>query len=254
MLCGKIIITNEGREEIQTLLDSIRTKKAFFATNDSKDAFVISINADDESLYEICKDLASYISERYMRPEVCRYIEKVYTCFNGDEKERIYQTSLNCQAVSELAGRIYVFMKTEEKINLYGFYKFMCTDISAAVLSEAETEAERLISLNDTEDFINLLRQFAAMSPLSAERVDIVAKKHSIRIINSDPGCDYNAEFASLDPMPEDILSELVALNPQKIVIHGKSFYDKSEFSVIINGVFKDRVSYCEGCSLCFES
>lgn len=253
MLCGKIIITNENREDIQIFLDSIKKRKAFFGLSESDGAFVIKLNADDEALYEVSCDLAEYIAKTQITRDIRRHIEKQYTCFNGDEKERILSACLNSGEIGELPGRIYIFLKSENSINPDGFYKFMCTDISESVSAATDGEAERLISLNDTEDFIQLLKYFAALSPLVTERVDIIAKKYSIRVINSDPTGNYNAEFASLDPMPEDILSELVALNPQKIVVHGREFYDKSEFSVIINGVFGDRVVYCEGCFLCPE-
>ena len=248
MLCGKIIITNENREEIQRLLDTNKNNFIDFQLN-----FYVNKNLDEEVLYDVCCNLAEYIAKVYITNDIYCHIENNYTCFNSDEKKIIRSFALSCEEIGELPGRIYIFLKAENSINLFGFYKFMCKDIKASVYDASTEEAERLVSLNDAEDFIELLKYFASMSPLCTQRVDIIAKKHSMKIVNSSSDNSYNAEFATLDPMPEDILSELVTLNPEKIVVHGKEFYEKSEFSVIINGVFKGRVSYCDGCYLCRE-
>ena len=250
MLCGKTIITNENRDKIRRVL-SLENSKLLLEQSKSSINLITDENVTEEILYEVCCDLAEFISKAYVAKDIYRYIEKNYSCFNADEKKIICSHALNCEQIGELPGRIYIFLKSENSINLFGFYKLMCTDIVSAVNDAVTEEAERLVSLNDTEDFIELLKYFAAMSPVSSERVDIVAKKCSIKIVNSADENTYNAEFASLDPMPEDILSELVALNPKKIVVHGKEFYEKSEFSLIINSVFKDRIFYCTGCSLC---
>ena len=218
---------------------------------ESGDAFVISINANDEALYDVCCDLAEFLVRTEVKRSVYRNVEQRYDVFNADEKERILSSVARCDELGELPGRMYIYLKSGSSINPQGFYRFMCKDIDSAAVEASSDEAERLISLNDTEDFIQLLKYFASLSPLITERVDIVAKKYSIKVINSDTDGDYTAEFASLDPLPEDILSELVTLNPKKIVVHGREYYDSSEFSVIIDGVFGERVTYCEGCFLC---
>ena len=250
MLCGKTIITNENRDKIRGILN-FENSKLLLEQYSFPMNLITDKNLKDEILYEVCCDFAEFVSKVYVAKDIYRYIEKNYSCFNADEKKIICSHALNCEKIGELPGRIYIFLKTENSINLFGFYKFMCTDIVSAVNDAVSQEAERLVSLNDTQDFIELLKYFAAMSPVSTERVDIVAKKCNIKIVNSADENTYNAEFASLDPMPEDILSELVALNPKKIVVHGKEFYEKSEFSLIINNVFKDRIFYCTGCLLC---
>jgi len=251
MLCGKIIITNENREDIQKLLNSLEKRSVFFGLKEKGEAVILNFNADDETVYEISCDVADYIAKTGITRDIYRYIEKQYSCFNRQEKEIICNSALNCREAEELAGRIYVFLKTEKNLNPDGFYRFMCTDITDAVLGSADEEAERLISLNEDRDFIEFLKCFASMSSANTEKVDLVAEKNSIKIVNAVSVDDLGAEFGNLDTVPEDILSELVALNPVMIVVHGKDNYEKSEFSVIINEVFENRVFFCEGCSLC---
>jgi len=251
MLFGKIIITNENREEANEFLNSVEKRNAFFGRKEKDGFIILSFNADDETLYDICCDIADYIIKSQIRRDVFRYIEKEYTCFNGQEKEIIFSETLECREVKELAGRIYIFLKTENAINPISFYKFMCTDIGEAALSTADEEAEKLISLNDDRDFMDFLKYFASMSSVSVDEIDIIAEKNCLRIATAHADEKYNTEFGSLDVMAEDILSELVTLNPKKIIVHGKENYQKNEFSVIINSVFENRVFFCEGCPLC---
>lgn len=251
MLCGKIIITNDNREDTQRFLKSVKKRNVFFGSKEKDGVLILNFNADDENVYEISCDIADYIANTNITRDVFRYIEKQYSCFNRQEKEIICMAALNCREAGELAGRIYVFLKTEKSLNPDGFYKFMCTDIADAVLCSADEEAERLISLNEDHDFIEFLKCFASMSSANTEKVDLVAEKNSLKIVNVVSGDDLNAEFGILDAMPEDILSELVALNPQMIVVHGKENYEKSEYSVIINEVFENRVFFCDECPLC---
>lgn len=252
MLCGKIIITNENRENVYLLSDLIKKQNIPFCADDLHETTVINISGGDDNLYALCRAAAEYITEVEIKRDIFRILEKHYSCFNGDEKEIICLAVLKCPFLNELPGRIYIYIKFNGSVNPNGFYRFLCTDIKKAVFEAVSEEADKLISLNDTEDFIQLLKYFASMSPMSTEKADIVAAADGIHLL-SCPEADYMCEIASLEAPSEDILSELVTLNPKKIVVHGRKFYEASELSAVINGVFGGRVTYCSGCSICKE-
>ena len=251
MLCRKIIITNDKRDNAQMLIDFIKERNVFFEVNNGGDACAVNIDSDDEKLYEICCGISEYIMYSEIKPDIKRILEHEYSCFNRDEKEIICRSVFLSDELSELAGRIYIYLKCNKAINPSGFYRFMCRDYAEMVSELVSEESDKLISFNDTADFIQLLKYFASMSPICAERVDIVAYSNGIRIVNVvNAGADHRAEFADMD-ITNDVLSELVNLNPAKIVIHGKDYYLKNDLCTVISGVFGGRIAFCDGCPMC---
>lgn len=237
---------------MQKLLNCIENQEIFFEITNYGNLSAIKFKADDEKLYVICCAIAEYIISSEGESCVYRALNREYSCFNRDERELVKASVLKSDELSELPGRIYIYLKCNESINPRGFYRFMCRDMAECIYSLVSEEADRILRLNDTADLISLLRYFASMSPVCCERVDIIAEKDSLMILNPDRSDGlFGEEFANMDLMCEDTLCELVSLNPQKIVVHGKKYFDENEHSSVINGVFGGKIDYCSGCPLC---
>lgn len=254
MLCTKIIITNDKRDNAQKLLDFIKNSNVFFEHSSIDGSCIVNVNADDEKLYEICCKISEYIMYTAVKADIKKTLDAEYSCFNNDEKELICSSVFMIDELSELTGRIYIYLKYNKAVNPLGFYRFMCRDIAEAVSEAVLIEADKIIGLNDTEDFIRLLRYFSSMSPFCAEKAELIADSAGIRILEvKNREENYGSEFASMELAGDDVLSELVNLNPSSIVIHGKKFFDSDDMAEVINGVFGERITFCTGCALCSQ-
>lgn len=245
MLCKKIIVANDNIGYEQKLIDFIKNSNVFFENEIKEKFFVLNISANDESLYEICCEISEYIKHTAIKEDVKKILEREFSCFNADEKSRICKSVFAAEELKELSGRIYVYLKFNKSVNPVGFYRFMCKDVAHCVENAVLREAEKMISINDTEEFIGMLRYFSAMSPVSTDIVELTADKNGLRISAVKGNGDCNTEFADLEIVTEDILAELVTLNPSSIVVHGKEYFECDGMSSVILGVFGDRISYC---------
>jgi putative sporulation protein YtxC len=72
------------------------------------------------------------------------------------------------------------------------------------------------------------------------------------QVINSDYLKDFMVELAENEINYEDLLiSSLITISPRQIMVHlGNGNFPAAALETI-NQVFADRVSQCQGCSLC---
>lgn len=244
MLCTRIIFTNDKRETADKLSAFMRRVCICHEFNEYSDSCEIEAEPDDEKLYEMCCELSAHITDDYIKKNIEHFLDKNYACFNSDESKIICCNVLARDCVSELPGRLYVYIKVNKSVNPFAFYRFMCTDISREVLDAAAQEADKILTMNENSDFIELLKCYAGVSPESVDTVEIIAAGRGIRITACNPDtADYNAEFG-LDEA--DILSELVTLNPKRILISGKDDFLRNDISAVITSVFEGRIEYLD--------
>lgn len=240
MLCKRIVFTEDVCGGSDRILDFARQSGIHHSVLKSDDALEMETDADDEELYSICCELSKYVSENHIKAQIMSFLHRSYNCFNEDEHRLICTKVTEREFISELSGRMYVYLKVNGTINPHGFYTFMCRDISARVLTEAEVEAENIIAMNDNNDFIELLKYFSSVSPDSADRVELSCDRGGIRI-TSCQSANSDTEYALEDA---DVLAELVTLNPKSIEITGKEDFLKNDLYAVITAVFKDRIEY----------
>lgn len=242
MLCTKIIFTNDKREAAEKLSAFMHRADIRHKMNEYPDTCELEADADDEKLYELCCEISQHISDNHIKKSIERFLDKCYACFNSDECKIICYNVLRRDCISEIPGRLYIYLKVNKSVNPFAFYRFMCTDISREVLESAGEEADRILSMNENSDFIELLKCFSHISPESVETVELSAHGPEIRIISCTPElADYNAEYGADEA---DVLSELVTLNPSHIVISGKEDFLKNDISAVITSVFEGRIEY----------
>lgn len=242
MLCKKIVISKEENETLDEIGSYMSRQCIDHTLKENEDVSTVSFVADDEKLYDLCQFLADTVLKRKIENRLKRYITKTYGCFNSDECKVILGSVLNCELARELPGRIYIYLKINKSINPHGFYDFMCKDVTDYILDCASEEAEKLIAMNDNNDFIEILKCFSDLSPGSSEMVEISADSTGLKISACYPGRgDCLSEYAGDDA---DVLSELIALNPDTILVHGKEEFLRNDMSSVITAVFDGRIEY----------
>lgn len=243
MLCTKIVFTSDTGNYEHKFSDFLTAHKFKHKVYRHRDSSEVETETDDEGLYDICCELSQYISQHTIREAIANFLYSNYKgCFNSDEINLIYANVSKRDFLSELPGRIYVYIRMQNTINPFAFYVFMCRDINSKVLDTACDEADKLFAVNENAEFIELLKSFAVVSMESFDRVELTADSTGIRISSCMPEeAGVCTEYAVDE---EDVLAELVTMNPKRIDIMGKEDFLNSEISTVITAVFEDRIHY----------
>lgn len=242
MLCSKIIFTREDIECSDRVSEFIKNKGLVCANRNQSDISEIEVEADDEELYGICRELTRYVRDKMIKSHVNKILAKEYACFNSDEKGIILANVFNSDFLGEIPGRMFVYLKINKRINPFAFYRFMCTDITNLIENATCAEADRILAVNDDADFVDLLKYFSQISAESSELIELTATEGEVRITDYGPGYGLNStEYGYCDA---DVLAELVTMNPRKIEIKGKEEFLKTEIAGVITAVFQDRIYY----------
>lgn len=247
IVCKRIVLANDNHGNCAALSDFIERCGVGAEYSLTEGYVSVSFDADDEILYDICGAVTEFIIQTAVKSDINKILDFEYNCFNKDEKSLIVGSVLSSDCLLELTGRIYIFLKCEKTVNPVGFYRFMCRDIFAAVYDSVMNEADKLMALNDTGDFIRVLKYFASISSESIEKAELTADDRGIRISHVEGNVPYaDAEFADMSAYGEDVLAELVSLNPKSIIVHGREIFDKNILSDIIKNVFEKRITYAD--------
>ena len=243
MLCTKIVFTSDTKKYEHDISSFLTARNFKYKIHRHEDSTEVDTETDDEGLYDICCELSRYVEELSVRETVEVFLHCNYRgCFNSDETKLIYSNVCKKTFLKELPGRLYVYIRTQNTVNPFAFYTFMCKDIHSKVIDTAGNEADKLFTVNENTEFIELLKNFEVVSMESYDKVELVADNTGIRIASCFPEeRDICTEYA-LDE--EDILAELVTMNPKHIDIKGKEDFLNSEISTVITAVFEDRIHY----------
>lgn len=241
MLCTKIIFTNEANENAHCISDFMHKAGIDHRLNKSVDWVEVETDDDDEEIYSVCCELSRLIQEKSIKPTLIKFLQKDYACFNSDEIKIIICNVFQRDLFAELSGRIYVYLKAFGSINPFSFYLFMCKDIAKNATFATGEEADKILSMNENRDFIDLLKCFADIAHDSPDSVEITADRSGIRITACNPkNQNSNLEFGD----EADLLAELVTMNPKQIEVLGKEEFLKNDLSAVIAAVFEDRILY----------
>ena len=243
MLCTKIVFTSDTKNYENSFSEFLTAHKIKCKVYRHRDSSEVEVETDDEGLYDICCELSEYIGKLCIRDDIAKFLHSDYRgCFNSDEIKLICTNVSKRDFLKELPGRIYVYIRTQNTINPFAFYTFMCKDINSKVLDTVCDEADKLFAVNENTEFIELLKSFAVVSMESYDRVELTADSTGIRISSCVPKEEGVCTEYAVDE--EDVLAELVTMNPKRIDIMGKEEFLNSEISTVITAVFEDRIHY----------
>lgn len=242
MLCIQFIFTKEYFSYGEQLARDAKCLEHTCGLSTYCDLVEVEADAEDEGLYELCCIVSEYIKGKCIQSSVKRFLLSNYACFNSDECAVICTGVSERKFVSDIPGRMYIYLKIWGSINPFSFYTFMCRDIDALVCEVASEEAEKMLLARDNGDFISLLKSFADVSMANSDFVELTADSRGLRITSCRPATnDGTVEYSAEE---EDILARLVTLNPGRISICGKEDFLKNDLSAVITAIFEDRIQY----------
>ena len=243
MLCKRIVFTNDDGIYCDELVSHMSRMDITHKLYKEDTYTEIIIKADDERLYELCCELTGGVKKTEIRNYILKLLLREYGCFNADERKVICASVLRCDFLDELSGRMYIYLKVNKSINPIAFYRFMCRDMEENIKELVYDEADKMLSVNDNGDFIEILRYFSRISPDSADTVELTADSSGVRI----SACFPKQSEAIMEEYGEedaDVLSELVTLNPKHISVYGREEFLNSDLAGVITAVFEERIEY----------
>ena len=243
MLCKRIVVTNDSGINCDELVCYMSKSGAWHKLYKEDTYAEIIIKLNDESLYEFCCELNNKIKKTEIRNYILKLLLREYGCFNSDERKVICASVLRSDFLDELSGRMYIYLKVNKSINPTAFYRFMCRDMKENIKELVYEEADKMLSINDSTEFIEILKYFSKISPDSADTVELTADSSGVRISACYP---EQTEIAMEEYGEEDadVLSELVTLNPKHISVYGREEFLNSDLAGVITAVFEERIEY----------
>ncbi len=273
--------------EIQELKTMLKKKNIIIGVVESIETNIhmIKIICDDECYNEKVKKIIDlYVSnilykiviDKYKEKEMFDFLIDTYFFLKQDEiievEEEIMKV-LYCEEDLKNENLVYCMNKMntvirkiqdclEEntEININGFITFRMKDLREDIEEIIDKVVENYMVEKEYKEFVKLLKYFVDIQESKIEEIDICIGENGNYSIRDDHGNDIFNEFmkelaecrVDTDANIEDvIISGLITNVPKKVVIHGKENCGNKEFLETIASVFGERVSYCQGCSIC---
>lgn len=273
--------------EIQELRTILKKKNITIGIVESVENSIhnIKIICDDECYDEKVKKIINlYVSnilykiviDKYKEKEMFDFLIDTYFFLKQDEiievEEEIMKV-LYCEESLKNENLVYCMNKLnivtkkiqdclEEntEININGFITFRMKELREDIEEIIDKVVENYMVEKEYREFVKLLKYFVDIQESKIEEIDICIGENGNYSIRDNTGKDIFNEFmkelaecrVDTDANIEDvIISGLITNAPKNVVIHGKENCTNKEFLETIINVFGERVSYCEGCSIC---
>lgn len=233
-------------------------------------------NMDNIFKNYIANAISDIILDTYQEKLITRFINFNCNYFDYKDKERIKNSTIRSLKEKECIstdGVIYKisrkarilktiieYLESNNEIIIEGFINFRLRFFVDAIKKEIDRSVENIIIEKEFEEFIKILRYFVDIQEPKIDLVNIIIDEDEYGIydqnnnkVNNDFIEEITDEFINDDINNDDLLiSSLITIAPKKIVLHvRKSNENTNEIITIINSIFTDRVSICEGCKLC---
>lgn len=219
--------------------------------------------------HQIAGVIADLITGKWKDKLLKDIIRNNYYFLDQEEKVTIYdyaQKKLNHNARSKEKNRLWILRRLTEYLNfnsnlvIDGFIRFRLKEYVSDLYDVADQAVDDFLSEREYQEFIQLLRYFVDVQEPRVELVNVVLRPGGIfqlydefnQVINSDYLKDFMVELAESEINYEDLLiSALITIAPKKITVHmGNGDFPASTLETICQ-VFAERVTKCQGCSLC---
>jgi len=213
----------------------------------------------------LSKILSNCIVNFYEASLVRKIISSNYFYFSDSEKKIIYKNCLLNLATTEsliikfdlISKATDEYLSSNSQMVLDGFINFRLKEYMNLLDASVDLSVDNFIVEREYIEFVNLLKIYIDSKPSLLGLVHLIyVEGESILLDESRQIIDtssalLNAKYLSDITFSANdyALNTLLTLLPKKIKIHLKC--EKDEFINTLELIFGNRVSFCNGCSLC---
>jgi putative sporulation protein YtxC len=224
----------------------------------------------------IANVVSDLILNNWERVLLLDIIRQNYYYFTPDEQQMIFQISLknlnhgleaNDDTFVEYLSRkslvlqkLLEYLQSNDRLIIEGFIKFRLKDYLQELYSIADKAVDEYMMEKEYKEFIRLLKYFVEIQEPRLELVHVLLQPSGcFKLLDGNKkniSSDYLDGFIIESEEPEinyeDLLvSALITIAPTTIVLHFQTNRYAMKATETIKSVFGDRVTYCEGCSIC---
>ncbi len=168
----------------------------------------------------------------------------------------VYRSSRKTKIIQQLLD----YLEINNKVILEGFITFRLKDYYSELQAAITLAVDEFLMEKEYSEFIKLLRYFVNIQEPKLETLHVLVKSSgsfrlydsTYKLVNNDYLEGFVADLIDNEITYEDLLiSALITLAPKFVVLHGAGNKQESETINTIQNVFGERISSCQGCSLC---
>lgn len=224
----------------------------------------------------VAKMLAEFIVIREEKKIVKRMIEQYYGCYTEEERNVIYDHTLELLSgsndvvadfgmttrCSNILEKIVAYLDTHHELVLEGFINFRLKDYREKLMQTVDKAADDYMMDLEYKEFVEVLRGFISIQESQVEEVHVVVIQDGMYAIVDEQGqIIENQKFESFllerseQINYEDLLiTALITIAPYHVVVHMHRYNNAVTQSVVetIKKIFVGRVMICEGCDFCY--
>ncbi|HZW83573.1 MAG TPA: putative sporulation protein YtxC [Candidatus Deferrimicrobium sp.] len=168
----------------------------------------------------------------------------------------IYRTSRKTKIIQQLLD----YLEINNKVILEGFIRFRLKEYYSELQTAITLAVDEFLMEKEYSEFIKLLKYFVDIQEPKLETLNVLVKTSGSfqlydchhELVNNDYLEGFVADLIDNEITYEDLLiSALITIAPRFVVLHGLSNKKDNETINTIRNVFGERISSCQGCSLC---
>lgn len=208
--------------------------------------------------------VSDLITKKYEKRFMTDIINKGYTGFTREDKQHILSEAYrqNDEQNSTLTGKLTEYLDTADKLIIDGFVNFRLAEYKKQLQGRIERAVDEFVTQREYAEFTALLKYFVEIQPTREPIVHIVAFDDGRYAVYNKGRKDITTKcmsefFAVMNESEMNyddlLLSTLITLAPGEIVIHNECNIKNQELYNTVHEIFGNKLTICEGCSLCGE-
>lgn len=227
----------------------------------------------------IANVVSDLILNNWERVLLLDIIRQNYYYFTADEQQMIFQIALKhlnhgqetddetfveyLSRKSQILQKLLEYLQSNDRLIIEGFIKFRLKDYLQELYSITDKAVDEYMMEKEYKEFIRLLKYFVEIQDPRLELVHVLLQPSGcFKLLDGNKkniSSDYLDGFIIESDEPEinyeDLLvSALITIAPNAIVLHFQTNRHSMKATETIKSVFGDRVTYCEGCSICADA
>jgi len=266
----------ENNEEVKNIIKNYFDKSQIDMIEvDFEDRFYYNlysneIDEDDINIYmkDVFSRLVSDIIVKvYLKDIIFKRVFILCKGYNRDEKEQIINIANGLLEENKFTFReknvinteIADFLEHNKDILVDGFVNFRLGFLKNIADGIIEKSIEDFTAEKEYKEFIKILQYFIDIQEPKLDLVNVVIKKEEYKLfdknnklIESEFFTEIMNELVEEGISRDDLLiSSLITIAPKKLIIHADDDCKNKDIIKVLQNVFSDKVSFCQGCNLC---
>lgn len=218
-----------------------------------------------EAFYQgIIKCVQHYFFAERAKIGMQEILMREYAYFEEEERRQIFVTAEKLLAEEDTAGyfRRTVRKKLEDclqgcrRLHVTGFLRFRVKNYTLFLEKIVALAAESYVEMVEYKEFVEVLQYFVAQNTPQAELVQVIEQAEEYLLLDRE-GEELEGQKAEIfgdgaeRKAGETLVSMLINLSPESIVFHQRACGKDETTIKLLQNIFGEKMTICEGCSLC---